>query len=214
MSHIATRCVLGDSLAEQGYEEGIRPFENRVFVKAPVFSFAKLRSVDTVLGPEMKSTGEALGGDVTLEKALYKALLASGIRIPNHGNVLMTIADDDKEEGLRIAKRFSAIGYGIYATCGTAAFLQENGLFVKTVNKISQEGDLNVLDVIRKGKVNYVINTMSSEDKEVTNDGFLIRRVSAENNISCFTSFDTANAILKVLESLNFTTISMNELEY
>ena len=162
----------------------------------------------------MKSTGEALGGDVTLEKALYKALLASGIRIPNHGNVLMTIADDDKEEGLRIAKRFSAIGYGIYATCGTAAFLQGNGLFVKTVNKISQEGDLNVLDVIRKGKVNYVINTMSSEDKEVTNDGFLIRRVSAENNSSCFTSFDTANAILKVLESLNFTTISMNELEY
>lgn len=136
-----------------------------------MFSFAKLRSVDTVLGPEMKSTGEALGGDVTLEKALYKALLASGIRIPNHGNVLMTIADDDKEEGLRIAKRFSAIGYGIYATCGTAAFLQGNGLFVKTVNKISQEGDLNVLDVIRKGKVNYVINTMSSEDKEVTNDG-------------------------------------------
>lgn len=133
-----------------------------------------------------------------MEKALYKALLASGIRIPNHGNVLMTIADDDKEEGLRMAKRFSAIGYGIYATSGTAKFLQENGLFVKTVNKISQEGDLNVLDVIRKGKVNYVINTMSSEDKEVTNDGFLIRRVSAENNISCFTSFDTANAILKV----------------
>ena len=214
MSHIATRCVLGDSLAEQGYEEGIRPFENRVFVKAPVFSFAKLRSVDTELGPEMKSTGESLGGDVTLEKALYKALLASGIRIPNHGNVLMTIADDDKEEGLRMAKRFSAIGYGIYATSGTAKFLQENGLFVKTVNKISQEGDLNVLDVIRKGKVNYVINTMSSEDKEVTNDGFLIRRVSAENNISCFTSFDTANAILKVLEALNFTTISMNELEH
>ena len=213
MSHIATRCVLGDSLAEQGYEEGIRPFADRVFVKAPVFSFAKLRSVDTVLGPEMKSTGEALGGDVTLEKALYKALLASGVRIPNHGNVLMTIADDDKEEGLTIAKRFSAIGYGIYATSGTASFLQENGLFVKNVNKIAQSGDLNVLDVIRKGKVNYVINTISSGNKEATNDGFLIRRVSAENNISCFTSFDTANAILKVLESLNFTTISMNELE-
>ncbi len=213
MSHIATRCVLGDSLAEQGYEEGIRPFADRVFVKATVFSFAKLRSVDTVLGQEMNSTGESLGGDVKLEKALYKALLASGVRIPNHGNVLMTIADDDKEEGLTIAKRFSAIGYGIYATSGTASFLQENGLFVKNVNKIAQSGDLNVLDVIRKGKVNYVINTMSSGNKEATNDGFLIRRVSAENNISCFTSFDTANAILKVLESLNFTTISMNELE-
>ena len=120
MSHIATRCVLGDSLAEQGYEEGIRPFENRVFVKAPVFSFAKLRSVDTVLGPEMKSTGEALGGDVTLEKALYKALLASGIRIPNHGNVLMTIADDDKEEGLQIAKRFSNIAMASMRQAGTS----------------------------------------------------------------------------------------------
>lgn len=212
MSHIATRCVLGHSLKEQGYEEGIKEEEDRVFVKAPVFSFAKLRSVDTVLGPEMKSTGEALGGDVTLEKALYKALLASGVKIPNHGNVLMTIADQDKEEGLRMAKRFSAIGYGIYATFGTAKYLQDNGLFVKVVNKISQEGDMDVLDVIRHGRVNYVINTMSA-DKEVTNDGFLIRRVSAENNISCFTSFDTANAILKVLESLNFTTISMNELE-
>lgn len=213
MSHIATRCVLDHSLKEQGYEEGVKEEENRVFVKAPVFSFAKLRSVDTVLGPEMKSTGEALGGDITLEKALYKALLASGIKIPNHGTVLMTIADQDKEEALTIAKRFSSIGYGICATAGTASYLKENGLYVKVVNKISEEGDeMNVLDVIRQGQVNYVVNTMSN-DKEVTNDGFLIRRVAAENNISCFTSFDTANAILKVLESLNFTTISMNELE-
>ena len=117
---------------------------DRVFVKAPVFSFAKLRSVDTVLGPEMKSTGEALGGDVTLEKALYKALLASGVKIPNHGNVLMTIADQDKDEALSIAKRFYAIGYGIYATAGTAAYLKEHGLFVKTVGKISEHGEDNV----------------------------------------------------------------------
>ena len=213
MSHVATQCVLGHSLQEQGYPiDTIKEEGDRVFVKAPVFSFAKLRSVDTVLGPEMKSTGEALGGDVTLEKALYKALLASGVKIPNHGNVLMTIADADKEEGLAIAKRFSNIGYGILATAGTAAFLNEHGIHVKTVKKISEDDENNVLDIIRKGKVNYVINTMSNE-KEVTNDGFLIRRVSAENNISCFTSFDTANAILKVLESLNFTTISMNELE-
>ena len=213
MSHVATQCVLGHSLQEQGYPlDAVKEEGDRVFVKAPVFSFAKLRSVDTVLGPEMKSTGEALGGNVTLEKALYKALLASGVKIPNHGNVLMTIADMDKEEGLAIAKRFSNIGYGILATAGTAAFLNEHGIHVKTVKKISEDDENNVLDIIRKGKVNYVINTMSNE-KEVTNDGFLIRRVSAENNISCFTSFDTANAILKVLESLNFTTISMNELE-
>ncbi|WP_270373271.1 carbamoyl-phosphate synthase large subunit [Longicatena caecimuris] len=213
MSHVATRCALGHSLKEQGYAEGIRPESQRVFVKAPVFSFAKLRSVDTVLGPEMKSTGEALGGDVTLEKALYKALLASGVKIPTHGNVLLTIADEDKEEGLLIAKRFSAIGYGILATKGTAAYLQAHGLYVKTVQKIDahEEAMENVLDVIRKGHVNYVINTMSQK-KEVTMDGFLIRRVAAENSVSCFTSFDTANAMLKVLESMNFTTISMNEL--
>ena len=213
MSHVATRCALGHSLKEQGYAEGIRPQNQRVFVKAPVFSFAKLRSVDTVLGPEMKSTGEALGGDVTLEKALYKALLASGVKIPTHGNVLLTIADEDKEEGLLIAKRFSAIGYGILATKGTADYLQAHGLYVKTVQKIDvHEEDMeNVLDVIRKGHVNYVINTMSQK-KEVTMDGFLIRRVAAENSVSCFTSFDTANAMLKVLESMNFTTISMNEL--
>lgn len=212
MSYIATRCVLGHSLKEQGYEEGIHPESDRWFVKAPVFSFAKLRSVDTTLGPEMKSTGEALGSDVTLNKALYKAMLASGIRIPSHGNVLMTIADEDKEEALSIAKRFYAIGYGIYATAGTAEFLGEHKLHVKTVGKISENNEDNVEEVIRAGKVNYVINTMST-DKAASKDGFVIRRTAAENNISCFTSLDTANAILSVLESQNFTTISMNELE-
>ena len=212
MSYVATRCVLGDTLVEQGYKEGVHPEGDRVFVKAPVFSFAKLRSVDTTLGPEMKSTGEALGGDVTLEKALYKALLASGVKIPLHGNVLITVADDDKEEGLKIAKRFSNIGYGIYATKGTAQYLSENGIYVRTVDKLNEETDNNVIDVIRKGKVNYVVNTMSTSS-EVNRDGFLIRRESAENNISCFTSLDTANAILRVLESQTFTTISMNELE-
>ncbi|MCR0413232.1 carbamoyl-phosphate synthase large subunit [[Clostridium] innocuum] len=212
MSYVATRCVLGDSLKDQGYEEGVHPEGERVFVKAPVFSFAKLRSVDTTLGPEMKSTGEALGGDVTLEKALYKALLASGVKIPLHGNVLITVADDDKQEGLKIAKRFSAIGYGIYATKGTAQYLSSNGIYVKTVDKVKEETDNNVIDVIRKGRVNYVVNTMSISS-EVNRDGFEIRRAAAENNISCFTSLDTANAILRVLESQTFTTISMNELE-
>ena len=212
MSYVSTRCVLGDSLKDQGYEEGVHPEGERVFVKAPVFSFAKLRSVDTTLGPEMKSTGEALGGDVTLEKALYKALLASGVKIPLHGNVLITVADDDKQEGLKIAKRFSAIGYGIYATKGTAQYLSSNGIYVKTVDKVKEETDNNVIDVIRKGRVNYVVNTMSISS-EVNRDGFEIRRAAAENNISCFTSLDTANAILRVLESQTFTTISMNELE-
>ena len=212
MSYVATRCVLGHSLKEQGYEEGVHPEGERVFVKAPVFSFAKLRSVDTTLGPEMKSTGEALGGDDTLEKALYKALLASGVKIPLHGNVLLTVADADKQEGLKIAKRFSNIGYGIYATKGTENLLKENGIYVRTVNKVNEAEGENVVDVIRKGRINYVINTMSIS-KTANQDGFEIRRAAAENNISCFTSLDTANAILRVLEAQTFTTISMNELE-
>lgn len=212
MSYVATRCVLGETLEEQGYKEGVHPEIDRVFVKAPVFSFAKLRSVDTTLGPEMKSTGEALGGDDTLEKALYKALIASGVRIPLHGNVLITVSDSDKQEGLKIAKRFSNIGYGIYATKGTAKFLQENGIYVRCVNKVNEADGESVVDVIRKGRVNYVINTMSIS-KEVSQDGFEIRRAAVENNISCFTSLDTANAILRVLEAQSFTTISMNELE-
>lgn len=211
MSRIAAQCVLGHSLAEQGYEEGVLPEGDRFFVKAPVFSFAKLRSVDTILGPEMKSTGEALGSDTTLEKALYKALLASGVKIPLRGNVLITVADHDKEAAYDIAKRFSDIGYGIYATSGTAKYLTEKGLYVREAAKVNDEGKNNVLDIIRKGRVNYVVNTMS-EEKNTSLDGFLIRRVSAENNISCFTSLDTAEAILAVVEAQSFTTISMNEL--
>lgn len=215
MSHIATKAVLGESIIDQGYTPGYKKEkENQVFVKAPVFSFAKLRSVDTVLGPEMKSTGEALGGDVSLEKALYKALIASGVHIPSHGNVLMTIADEDKDVALTLAKRFSNIGYGLYATKGTAKFLRSHGLYVFDVAKVSENSEEeDVLDVISKGHVNFVINTISSREKNASNDGFLIRRVAAENNISCMTSLDTANALIGVLESRSFSTISMNELE-
>lgn len=212
MSHVATRCILKESLAEQGYQEGIHPEGNRTFVKAPVFSFAKLRSVDTALGPEMKSTGEALGSDVTLEKALYKALLASGVRFPSHGNVLMTIADADKKEALKIARGFYQIGYGIYATGGTAEYLRANGIDVHDAIKISENPDKNVLNLIRMGRVSLIINTMS-QNKNVSKDGFLIRRTAAENNISCLTSLDTAKAMLRVAESINFTAVSMNDLE-
>ena len=182
-----------------------------VFVKAPVFSFAKLRSVDTVLGPEMKSTGEALGSDTSLEKALYKALVASGVRIPTHGAVLITVADGDKEEALKLAKRFSDIGYGLYATKGTAKMLRDAGLFVHEADKVEEGDTNNVLDIIRTGQVNFVINTLSANN-QASNDGFLIRRVSAENNISCMTSLDTANALAGVLESLSFSMVSMNEM--
>lgn len=214
MCTVATKAILGESIESQGYTPGYHPEEDTmVYVKAPVFSFAKLRSVDTVLGPEMKSTGEALGCDQNLEKALYKALVASGVKIPLYGAVLMTIANDNKKEALAIAKRLYAIGYGIYATKGTAAYLRENGLFVHTAAKISEveEGE-NVLDIIQKGKVSFVINTMDNNNRETSLDGFLIRRVSAENNISCMTSLDTAEALCKVLESRSFSMISMNEM--
>ena len=212
MSYIATQAILGNSIREQGLTPGYHPEEKgRVFVKAPVFSFAKLRSVDTVLGPEMKSTGEALGSDVNLEKALYKALVASGIQIPMHGNVLMTIANEDKQEALQLAKRFANIGYGIYATKGTADLFEKEGLYVHRASKIEEGEKNNVVDIIRNGRVNFVINTMSSKENTRA-DGFLIRRVSAENNISCMTSLDTANALIKVLESLSFSAISMNEM--
>ena len=129
-----------------------------------------------------------------------------------HGNVLMTIDDENKQEALELAKRFANIGYGIYATKGTADLFEAEGLYVHRASKIETEDGKNVLDIIRNGRVNFVINTMSNKDNSTSKDGFLIRRVSAENNISCMTSLDTANALVKVLESLSFSMVSMNEM--
>ena len=128
-----------------------------------------------------------------------------------YGNVLMTIDDENKQEALELAKRFANIGYGIYATKGTADLFEAEGLYVHGASKIETEDGKNVLDIIRNGRVNFVINTMSNK-KNTSADGFLIRRVSAENNISCMTSLDTAHALIKVLESLSFSMISMNEM--
>lgn len=213
MVEIATKAVMGRSMKDQGYESGIKEEPKRIHVKAPVFSFAKLRSVDTTLGPEMKSTGEVLGSDSTLEKALYKAMVSSGIKIPLFGSVLITVADKDKKEALELAKRFQKIGYGIFSTEGTAKFLQENGVYAKSVKKVN-DGEVitedTVVDIIIKGKVNYVINTIS-QNKSSAKDGFLIRRFSAENGIPCFTSLDTCEAILKVIESQAFSVMSLEE---
>ena len=212
MCNIATKCILGQSLLDQNITPGyMKEDTTQVYVKAPVFSFAKLRSVDTILGPEMKSTGEALGCDDSLEKALYKALIASGVKIPQYGTVLLTVADEDKKDILDIARRFYRIGYGLYATEGTAGFLKENGLYVHQTKKISEDVEDNVLNLIQEGKVAFVINTNHNHDRKTNQDGFLIRRVSAENNISCMTSLDTANALLKVLESRSFAIASMKD---
>lgn len=207
MSNIATKVILGTSLKELGYQTGLIPEQTGVYVKVPVFSFAKLRNVDITLGPEMKSTGEVMGKDLTLEKALYKGLIASGMTIKNYGAVLLTVADKDKEEALEIAKRFNQIGYQIIATSGTAAFLAAHHIPTSVVDKIGSSGR-NVIDVIRTGQAQFVINTLT-KGKQPERDGFRIRRESVENGVPCLTSLDTAKAILAVIESRVFQTEAM-----
>ncbi|OLS42041.1 carbamoyl-phosphate synthase large subunit [Bacillus sp. MRMR6] len=207
MAKIATKALLGISLKSQGYKAGLLPEKEGVFVKVPVFSFAKLRSVDITLGPEMKSTGEVMGKDHTLEKALYKGLIASGMKIQRFGTVLFTVADKDKQEALKLAKRFAANGYRLMATSGTASVLEAAGLQVKVVGKIGSEGT-TLLDVIHQGEAQFIINTLT-KGKQPERDGFRIRREAVENGIPCLTSLDTADAILKVIESMNFSAESM-----
>ena len=202
MAKIATKAILGQSLPSQGIVNGLAPSPRGVFVKVPVFSFAKLRRVDITLGPEMKSTGEVMGKDTTLEKALYKGLVAAGMEIKDHGSVLMTIANKDKEEAVSIAKRFTSIGYRILATEGTAKSIKEAGIPVTMVNKIGSEGP-TLLDYIQKGEAQFVINTLT-KGKQPERDGFRIRRESVENGIPCLTSLDTAKAMLSVIESMTF----------
>ncbi|UAC49328.1 carbamoyl-phosphate synthase large subunit [Bacillus aquiflavi] len=203
MAKVATKVILGQSLIEQGFQPGLLQEQKGVYVKVPVFSFEKLRRVDINLGPEMKSTGEVMGKDVTLEKALYKGLVASGMKIHRYGTVLLTIADKDKEEALQIAKRFVTIGYQLMATNGTARTLNEAGIPVKVVEKIGSS-DEDLLDVIRNGGAQFVINTLT-KGKQPERDGFRIRREAVENGIPCLTSLDTAEAILRVLESIEFS---------
>ncbi|MEK4667111.1 carbamoyl-phosphate synthase large subunit [Niallia sp. FSL R7-0271] len=209
MAKIATKVILGNSLKAQGYTSGLVEEKQGVFVKVPVFSFAKLRRVDITLGPEMKSTGEVMGKDITLEKALYKGLIASGMKIQTFGTVLLTIGDKDKEEALLLAKRFVNIGYSLMATSGTAEFLQDNNIPVKVVDKIGGEGT-TLIDVIRDGQAQFVINTFS-KGSQPARDGFRIRRESVENGIPCLTSLDTAEAILRVVESMTFSAEAMTQ---
>lgn len=206
MAKIATKAIAGITLKEQGYESGLAPYKEGVYVKAPVFSFNKLKNVDITLGPEMKSTGEVMGKDSTLEKALYKGLTASGLKVQDQGTALFTVSDKDKAEALTIAKRFHEIGYRIFATEGTAQYFKEHDIPVYTVGKIGGEHDL--LSVIQKGEVQLVVNTMT-KGKVYERDGFQIRRESVENGIPCLTSLDTANALADVVESMTFRTEQM-----
>ncbi len=207
MANVATKAILGTSIVDQGYPTGLAPIQEGVFVKVPVFSFAKLRRVDTTLGPEMKSTGEVMGKDSTLEKALYKGFVAAGTKIEDHGSVLMTVADKDKAEATELAKRFVEIGYSIFATPGTAKALEQVGIQTTIVDKIGSNGP-TLLDVIQKGEAQLIINTLT-KGQQPARDGFRIRREAVENGIACLTSLDTADAILKVIESMTFTAMPM-----
>ncbi|MBC1795099.1 carbamoyl-phosphate synthase large subunit [Listeria booriae] len=202
MANVATRVILGKTLLELGYKEGLAPEKQEIFVKVPVFSFAKLRSVDTSLGPEMKSTGEVMGKDCTLEKALYKGFVASGVKMLDYGTVLLTVADRDKAEATALAERFKNIGFTIMATSGTALVLEEHGIPVSKVKKIGENQE-TLIDYIRNGQVTLVVNTLTT-GKQPERDGFQIRRESVENGVPVCTSLDTAEAILRVLESRSF----------
>jgi len=203
MVRLATRVMLGETLASLGYETGLIPPRDLVAVKAPVFSMNKLAAVDSYLGPEMKSTGEAIGIDQTLVGALRKAFAASGVHVPRGGAVLLTIADADKPEMFPIVSRLVQMGCRLVATEGTAKALQRAGFSPRVVAKIGEEGP-TVLDVITGGEVDLVLNTMSNiyEDPSddggpVTKDGFEIRRAAVERRIPCLTSLDTAAALLE-----------------
>lgn len=202
MANLATKAILGHSIPSLGFGTGLIKPGKGVFVKVPVFSFAKLRRVDITLGPEMKSTGEVMGKDATLEKALYKGLVAAGMCMKNHGSILLTVADKDKPEAANLAKRFHALGYKILATEGTSGMLSEIGVPFEVVNKIGQ-GEKTLLDFIQGGEIQLVINTLT-KGKQPARDGFRIRRESVENSIPCLTSLDTAEAMVRVFETMNF----------
>ena len=208
MAQVATRIIMGESLKEQGYADGLAPEPKMISVKAPVFSFSKLADVDSYLGPEMKSTGEVMGSDLSFPKALYKAFSGANMQIPDSGNVLLTIEDRDKQAILPIAKRFAQIGYRIFATSGTANFLRDNGLHVTEVSKIHEEKEDNLLSEFKNGKIDLVINTMG-HDVAKNSDGFIIRQNAIQQNIPLITSLDTARALLIALENRSFITTSL-----
>lgn len=205
MAQVATRAILGKKLADEGYTTGILPIGDEVHVKAPVFSFSKLNEVDSLLGPEMKSTGEVMGSDKTVEKALYKAFEAAKTHLPRFGTALFTVADSDKEEAVDLAKRFREVGYQIVATKGTAETFVEDGIKVTTIGKLGESGKNAIIDALADKKLQLVINTTSA-DKESTDDGFKIRQAAIMHGVPLMTSLDTANAILRVLESQVATT--------
>ena len=204
LADIATEVILGKTLKELGLNEIYPPEKKRKYCKVPVFSFRKISGVDSYLSPEMKSTGEAIGYDDTLNRAFYKALQASGMRMPTYGTVFATIADEDKEEALPLIRRFYNLGFNIDATEGTAKFLREHGIRTHQHRKIGDD-NTDIIDAMKNGRISYVINTSSVGALNQAKDGYAIRHHSIENNITLFSSLDTVKVLLDVLEELTLT---------
>ncbi len=207
MAQAATKVILGKSLKEQGHVHGLNPEADEVSIKAPVFSFSKLKDVDTALGPEMKSTGEAMGRDVDMQRALDKAFMAAGITVPNCGTILVTLADKHKEEMIPMLRRYYECGFNFVATEGTAKAISESGMPVRTVEKIGR-ADRDLLDEIREGNVDLILNTIT-KGKDVESDGFKMRRAAAENGIICLTSIDTSKALVESIEMRALKVLSL-----
>ena len=208
LADIATEVIMGKSLKEQGIFDIYPKEKDRWYVKVPVFSFNKIRGLDAYLSPEMKSTGEAIGYDDKLNRALYKALQAAGTHLQNYGTVFATVADKDKQEALPLIRRFYDLGFNIEATEGTARFLKENGIRTHVLKKI-RDGSTEVLDSIRQGHIAYVINTQDIGSMGQLSDGYKIRSTATENNVTMFTALDTVKVLLDVLEetTLRISTI-------
>lgn len=199
MVKLATEIMLGKTLKDLGYHGGLYPDQGFYAVKVPVFSFSKLQQVDINLGPEMKSTGEVMGIDYSLQSAIYKGLLAAGVEIPEAGSIVATIADKDKEEAIPLLAELADMGFNIIATEGTARALSQKGVKVQTVKKI-KEGSPNIVDLIREGKVDFVVNTLTHGRKPYS-DGFQIRRAAVELNVPCLTSLDTLKVVKEVIKN-------------
>ncbi|MBQ7953881.1 MAG: carbamoyl-phosphate synthase large subunit, partial [Clostridia bacterium] len=204
LADIATLSILGKSLKEQGITEEYPKEKDRWYVKVPAFSFNKLRGLDAYLSPEMKSTGEAIGYDKKLTRALYKALQAASMNVTNYGTVFVTIADKDKEEALPLMKRFYDLGFNIEATEGTAEFLKKHNIKTRILPKLSADNEV-ILESMRKGYINYVINTRDVSSFSDEGDGAKIRQCAVENNITMFTALDTVRVLLDVLEEITIT---------
>ncbi|MDE7350582.1 MAG: carbamoyl-phosphate synthase large subunit [Muribaculaceae bacterium] len=212
MAKIASKVMLGESLKSQGYDMTLYPDRKRWFVKTPAFSFSKIKGVDSYLSPEMKSTGEAIGYDDMLTRALYKSLQASGMQVLNYGTLLVTVSDADKEKALPLIRRFYDLGFNVEATRGTAKYLKDHGIRCRMLGKFS-EGSNDIERSLRQGHVSYVINTIDVNQHNTRLDGYDIRRIAIENNVTIFTALETVRVLLDVLEEITMG-VSTIDAEY